>query len=347
MANGYTIEDSPKSQYTIVDAPVDASQPTDFEKIRATDTRPALERMASGAWSGLKALNPFQGALSKPDAFQLMTAGLGPIPGIVRSGRSGYEKARGEGQGVIPSIASGVGSAVGLDAPGIAQRAQRGDVAGVIGEGIPAIAGIIIGGELADRVPSTAETKNWAAEKLRYPATARQAQFGRPGSIRPILPSALQRWTIPDWLIPQGEFGTETHPGPFSEIPMRMPRVGAVAPEEGFKPFQPSKGVARSMGKPSTNLGEEGTIPRIGENKARVPFYRQQELEAERQRTAIPDVNVIPEPRQAFPGEKEGTMFSVPREDLLNLGKQGKLGAGKTLQQLGKKVIYVPTGAER
>lgn len=63
-----------------------------------------------------------------------------------------------------------------------------------------------------------------AASRLRYPATARQSMLGRPGTVKNILPPILQRWTIPEGLIPEGRLGTPTNPGPFAEIPVRIPK---------------------------------------------------------------------------------------------------------------------------
>lgn len=71
---------------------------------------------------------------------------------------------------------------------------------------------------------------NNAASALRYPATARQSQLGRPGTVKPFLPAQLQRYTIPDWAIPKGEVGTPTNPGPFMDIPAKMPKP--IAPAE-------------------------------------------------------------------------------------------------------------------
>jgi hypothetical protein len=69
---------------------------------------------------------------------------------------------------------------------------------------------------------------NRIASALRNPATARQSQLGRPGSVKQILPPSMQRWTVPDWMIPKGDVGTPTNPGPFMEIPGRMPKPAAI-----------------------------------------------------------------------------------------------------------------------
>lgn len=58
-----------------------------------------------------------------------------------------------------------------------------------------------------------------------------------------------------------------------------------------------------------------------------------------------PGVNVIPEPRPTFQGEQPNYMASVPRGTLLKAANAAKPGAGTQLQQLGKTVIYAPSGA--
>lgn len=61
-----------------------------------------------------------------------------------------------------------------------------------------------------------------------------------------------------------------------------------------------------------------------------------------------PDIEptFVPEPRPEFPGEQPNYMASVPREELGGLAKTMKPGAAKQLQQLGKKIIYIPKGAD-
>lgn len=71
-------------------------------------------------------------------------------------------------------------------------------------------------------------TGNMLARILRAPATARQSQLRKPGSIR-ALPSFLQHYILPDWAVPKGEIGTATNPGVFAEIPVK------VRPSNGLK----------------------------------------------------------------------------------------------------------------
>jgi hypothetical protein len=76
--------------------------------------------------------------------------------------------------------------------------------------------------------------KNAIARMMRKPATAAQSQAGVPGSIKqlPFLPKGMQP-KIPEGLIPKGELGTPTNPGPFNRVPSR------VSPSMRSDPFNP------------------------------------------------------------------------------------------------------------
>ena len=107
------------------------------------------ERLASGAASGFKAMlpdiNPGHMLSSAVD----MATGAA-IPKAIAGAYGEYKHGRESGQGVIPSIAGAIGSAGGLDTEGIRQRASQGDVAGFIGEGIPAVAATWLVGKWDD-----------------------------------------------------------------------------------------------------------------------------------------------------------------------------------------------------
>lgn len=89
-----------------------------------------------------------------------------------------------------------------------------GDVGGAIGG--------FAGGFGASKLPSS---RNQLANLLRNPATARQSQLGKPGTVKSLFPSSVQKWAVPDWLVPKGDVGTPTNPGPFAEIPVRAPKA--------------------------------------------------------------------------------------------------------------------------
>ena len=92
-----------------------------------------------------------------------------------------------------------------------------------LGSDIGGATGGFTGGAIGSSVGAPPEAGNWLASLLRNPATARQSQLGRAGTVKSILPAFLQKWTVPEGLIPKGELGTPTNPGPFNEIPSKLP----------------------------------------------------------------------------------------------------------------------------
>jgi hypothetical protein len=106
---------------------------------------------------------------------------------------------------------AGVEGGLGKVATTIARVGLGGAAGSAIGEhygGTPgAIAGGIIGGGLAGGLE-------------RSPASAVQSQRGIPGSVKS-LPFGIQK-AIPEWMVPKGEVGSPTNPGPFSNIPARV-----------------------------------------------------------------------------------------------------------------------------
>jgi hypothetical protein len=164
-----------KNSVELGEAPALPNKASLWEKAKAipaavapdANTHPldALGRMASGAWSGLKAMNPLAGAPTNPEEAKQFVAAqvhdlpykaLGPAGGLAKGAVEGYQGARSEGSGVIPSVGAGLANMFGLDTPGIRQRASAGDVAGVIGEGIPAVAATLLGPE-THRLPDVKE----------------------------------------------------------------------------------------------------------------------------------------------------------------------------------------------
>ena len=122
------------------------------------------------------------------------------------------------------------------------QDPEAGNIAGPVAGFFGGLAGGTIGGiggsSLDERIVPWANKAipNFLASKLRYPATARQSQIagevavpgefvpGKPGTVKSFLPSFLQRYTVSDEMIPRGEIGTPTNPGPFEQIPSRLPK---------------------------------------------------------------------------------------------------------------------------
>src|ERR1700690_1916917 len=129
------------------------------------------------------------------------------------------------------ALAIPAGAAAG-GVPG-ALAAGRGLIGGTIGAGLGEQAGSRVGGLFGQ---TGREIGGWAgglgggliggglgAGLERNPATSLQSQRGIPGQIKS-LPFGIQR-AIPEWMVPKGELGSPTNPGPFSDIPLRMPKA--------------------------------------------------------------------------------------------------------------------------
>ena len=151
------------------------------------------------------------------------------IAGGKLGGQIGAEdvQRKAEGRSTPYRAVAGLGTAIGVPARQMEEQAEIGSVPGILGAAAPITAATVAGPSLFRKVGPAVDTvgdvNNVLAEKMRYPATARQSQLGRPGTIKPVLPSVLQRYTVPDWMIPTGDVGTPTNPGPFSEVPAKLP----------------------------------------------------------------------------------------------------------------------------
>lgn len=92
-------------------------------------------RFFSGALDAAKSFKP-----QMPSASDVALFGAGPLPSMVRHGIEGYGAARDAGQSRGESVAEGAGSLVGVNSKGVRERAERGDIAGVLGEAAVPIA---------------------------------------------------------------------------------------------------------------------------------------------------------------------------------------------------------------
>lgn len=59
-------------------------------------------------------------------------------------------------------------------------------------------------------------------------------------------------------------------------------------------------------------------------------------------RGGVPDVNVVPEPRELLPEDRPGAKWSIKRSELPGAAQRRIPGAGSVMQNLGKTVIYTP-----
>jgi hypothetical protein len=55
-----------------------------------------------------------------------------------------------------------------------------------------------------------------------------------------------------------------------------------------------------------------------------------------------PEVMHFPEPRALQPGDKPGSMYSIPRDELTGAAQRGAPGAGDVLRNINKPIIYTP-----
>ena len=234
---------------------------------------------SSTSWSGLKTWNPLAGARDtseehrqqfKEQALSPWKA-LGPGGELLHGIAQGYQQARGEGEGVIPSVGAGLAGAFGLDTEGIKQRASQGDVAGVIGEGIPAIAATLIAGE-HERLPSVkggiakvfrtpeGELRPWAEKGARVAGAAAGHVLGPVGSIA----------------------GYEAGPGIASKfIPERIPAVAPKIPVVSTGPYEltmpsvePEAAIQQTFGFPKVEANP-GEMPASQVQAGRMPSVRE------------------------------------------------------------------------
>ena len=293
--------------------PQDTSRATIWQKAKAIpaalapdeNTHPldAAGRMASGAWSGLKAMNPFQGATEErgPSVTDIPT--LGPALGMATGAARGYQEARGEGAGVLPSVGAGLAGLFGLDAPGIRQRAAQGDVAGVIGEGIPAVAATVLGAE-AHRLPNV---KTGIANLARTPE----------GELHPILEKAARVGGAAAGHIlgPVGSIaGYEAGPNILNKfIPDRIPTV-----EKPFVPQGP---------KLPAELAGPGGIPVVGSEPLKLANPNVEPEAAIQQKFGFPSVEGSA-PAAAAPGGMPAVEPGRVGPPMQRLGELIEQGAG-------------------
>jgi hypothetical protein len=224
-------------------------KPTQFENERQQPSDSAWERLASGAKAGLSALNPLKGGW-KPlvqSGYENLIPGAAfarPLANAVDT----YQHERASGQGMLPSIGSAIGEQMGLDTQGIKERAQRGDVAGVIGEGLPSIAGTLI----------TPEVKSTVGRAARFGPGEAGAGELKPWTKAPgsLFPSAARIPAIsnPEWLPEHPNVLSTSDRALVSRIPNRAPKIAE--PETGT-PENPVPGAKKEF----PHIVEPGSAP--------------------------------------------------------------------------------------
>lgn len=220
------------------------------------------EQMQAGDLSRFsKASQEYASATAQPEEKGLLAGGKREagriVSGMLDTSQGGAAGAVPPGQSLVDYKEGikqhGPVAAIPVAGPMIAQRAEqfKEDPYGAAGAGaIDAVAlGLLAkGGESAitGETPRMPQVRNSIAGLLREPATARQSQLGRPGSVKPLMPEFLQG-SVVERLIPKGDVGTPTNPGPFAELPMKLNKAAqakmAGEGPEPFKPFKPSPNV--------------------------------------------------------------------------------------------------------
>lgn len=150
------------------------------------------------------------------------------------------------------------------------------------------------------------------------------------------IPSAARRW-MPRSLIPNADqeaVGAFMNRGYKSMIPSVEEPEPTIDYEQNRK--LNLKALARGGGSQEPAGPASGSLGKV------VPKFKQ--IEAERQAGQIP-VMQVPEPNPPAAGEKPGTMYSVPREELGAAAQRRKAGAFDVLRDLGRPMIVIPKEA--
>lgn len=121
--------------------------------------------------------------------------------------------------------------------------------------------------------------------------------------------------------------GSPENPGFHSKLPTRMPpKVEPVAEPAALG----------SVENPGWHSKIPTRMPRTSDSPEPPPAGG----------PGLPKAQVVklPVPREPLPTDNPGYMASIPRSRLMDLGRQGRPGAGQQLQNIGKTPLYVPEG---
>jgi hypothetical protein len=306
----------------------------DFKSLSSADqaaylahltNQPLQEQPKEGVWNAAKKsfaqLNPFGEA--KPQ----------PVGDINQSSMMDYQ-ARKSQRGIPYALGAGVAQAVGADVPGMEASAERGDPGGVIGHALPGVAVAAaplaleggmraVGGISGTSTPARAlQTMGRTAEN--FDLTKPISTFGKMGDY----------WRESS---PEGRLLARTNQAVNEGRAARIPITAGAPPKVGA-----TERIPVTPGWKTPWVGQQERIPvRPGATMHGAAMHGMAEGGM-----GGPDITFVPEPRTPFTGENEGYMASVPRDELNDLASKRKPGAGKQLQQLGKPIIYIPSGAE-
>lgn len=228
------------------------------------------------------------------------------------------------------------------------------EVGGIVGhpgagETLGSIAGGLYGG-MGGEIPTSKEA---VARMLSAEPEAELAPLGSPEN--PGWHSKIPT-RMPKPIVSAPELGSPENPGFHSKIPTRMPpKVEPVtAPPELGSPENPgfhSKLPTRMPEKltpiaSEPELGSPGNPGWHSKIPNRMPRTPGSPEPPAAEGPGLPKAQVVklPVPREPLPTDNPGYMASIPRSRLMDLGRQGRPGAGQQLQNIGKTPLYIPEG---
>lgn len=158
----------------------------------------------------------------------------GRLPGVIQAGRL-------SGGAATAHAMQDYGMIPGGDDNKVTWPAAKSVLPEAIGTGIGAEVLGRAGGKAISAARGALDNSDFGtalAAKMRYPATSEQSVRGVPGDIKQIpgLPKKVQEWVVPQ-LAPKGRLGSPTNPGPFADVPLRVPD-SVLKEENPLRPLQ-------------------------------------------------------------------------------------------------------------
>jgi hypothetical protein len=251
---------------------------------------------------------------------------------------------KGAGYSPLYRGAAALGETTGtVDPTGMEESAKHGDTAGVVGHTVLPLAGAAVGADealtggkglraIGDAIPSRTDIglaarteKGTLKPAVRTVARVGGALAGHALGVPGLgeIGGLLAGPSLADAILPKRPF----------DIPTKGAEVGAPLPEAGE--FYANKAKEMDAVRKQTEQAA-----RQSERQAKTNSPEPAAAEG----PGLPNAKVVklPVPREPVPGENPGYMASIPRGRLLDLGRQGRPGAGTQLQNIGKSVLYVP-----
>lgn len=140
---------------------------------------------------------------------------------------------------------------------------------------------------------------------------------------------------------------TAAEQGPATGMRVAVPKfkkinVAEPMPEEPADTIDYAANRKMNMRALKAPTSSEPIGPATGAQGKVIPKFKQ--IEATREAGQIPVLHA-PEPNPLAPGEKPGSMYSIPREELAAAAQRSKPGAIDVLRDLGRPMIVIPKEA--